>query len=99
MEYTKEINGTEMTVAISGRLDTETAPQFESEIVSEMEGIKSLVIDLGELEYISSSGLRALLALKKLVLSHGGDLVVKNACESVRSIFHLSGFDIILNVQ
>lgn len=88
-----------MVVAIDGRLDTETAPRFEQEIMPELATISSLELDLSKLEYISSSGLRVLLALKKAMSAKGGDLCVKNVSEAVLSIFHISGFDIILNVK
>lgn len=99
MEYTKTVNGSEMVISMEGRLDTETAPRFEQEIMPELTTISSLVLDLSDLEYTSSVGLRVLLALKKVMLGKGGDLYVKNLSESLLSIFHISGFDIILNIQ
>lgn len=99
MEYTKTVNGSEMVISIDGRLDTEASPLFEQEIMPELTMISSLVMDLSKLEYISSSGLRVLLTLKKVMSGKGGDLCVKNVSEAVQSIFHMSGFDIILNIQ
>lgn len=99
MEYTKVVNGSEMVVSIGGKLDTETAPHFEQEIIPQLTAITSLVLDLGDLEYISSSGLRVLLALKKVMSAAKGDLCIKNTSEAVKSVFHISGFDIILDVQ
>lgn len=54
-------NGTELTAAIEGRLDTLTAPEFEEKLEPELEDTEKLVLDLAELEYISSAGLRVLL--------------------------------------
>lgn len=99
MEYTKKVNGSEMVISMEGRLDTETAPRFEQEIMPELTTISSLVLDLSKLEYTSSAGLRVLLALKKVMSGKGGDLCVKNVSESLLSIFHIAGFDIILNIQ
>ncbi len=93
------MNGTEMTVALKGRLDTETAPQLESDIKDELDGMTSLVLDFKELEYISSAGLRVLLALKKALLTKGGDLCVTNVNKAIASIFHISGFDMVLGIR
>ena len=94
MEYTTTVNGSEMTIALRGRLDTETSPRFEQEVVPALADISSIVFDFEGLEYISSSGLRVLLALKKMMMAKGG-----NVSEGVLSIFKISGFDIILNVR
>ncbi len=99
MEYTKTMNGPEMVISMEGRLDTETAPRFEQEIMPELATVSSLVLDLKDLEYTSSAGLRVLLALKKAMSAKGGDLSVRNVSESVLSIFHIAGFDMILNIQ
>lgn len=99
MEYTTTVNGSEMTIALRGRLDTETSPRFEQEVVPALTDISSIVFDFEGLEYISSSGLRILLALKKMMMAKGGDVSVVNVSEGVLSIFKISGFDIILNVR
>lgn len=99
MEYTKVVDGTKVTIALEGRLDTETAPKLEKDILSELDGITLLTFDLSELEYISSAGLRVLLALKKAMIASGGDLCVKNMNEAITSIFEISGFDMVLGVR
>ena len=99
MEYTTTVNGSEMTIALRGRLDTETSPRFEQEVVPALADISSIGFDFEGLEYISSSGLRVLLALKKMMMAKGGDVSVVNVSEGVLSIFKISGFDIILNVR
>lgn len=87
MEYTKVVNGSEMVVSIDGKLDTETAPQFEQEIIPQLTAITSLVLDLGDLEYISSSGLRVLLALKKVMSAAKGDLSIKILARRLNQFF------------
>lgn len=97
MEYTKEKKGDELHVAISGRLDTESAPKLQSELSQDLTGISSIVFDFADVEYISSSGLRALLYLKKQIPA--GTVTIHNANDSIKSIFAMSGFDAILNIK
>lgn len=99
MEYTTAVNGAELTIALDGKLDTETAPLFEKEIMPRLEGITSLVLDFKNLEYISSSGLRVLLTMKKAMLPKNGNVCVTNVSESILSIFKISGFDILLDIR
>ena len=98
MNITKTLNGTELTVALEGRLDTVTAPEFERELNKSMEGVKTLTVDLACLEYISSAGLRALLSAHKRMLGKDG-MVVKNANEIVREVFEVTGFNDVLTIE
>lgn len=97
MEYTKEKRGDELHVTVSGRLDTETAPKFQSELSQDLTGVASIFIDFSGVEYISSSGLRALLYLKKQIPA--GTVAITNANDSIKSIFTMSGFDAILRIN
>ena len=65
MTITKEVNGSELNIALEGRLDTTTAPMLEEELNAAIDGITVLVFDFAKLEYISSAGLRILLAMQK----------------------------------
>ncbi len=87
-----------LTVEVSGRLDTLTAPEFESKVEPELAGVKDLVIDLKDLEYISSAGLRVLMGLVK-IMKDQGDMKVINPSEVVMDVFSLTGFDSILNIE
>lgn len=98
LNINKEKNGTELTFALEGRLDTITAPQFESEIKEEIEGTTALVIDCEKLEYISSAGLRVLLSAQKLMNSKG-TMVVRKVSEEVMEIFEVTGFSDILTIE
>ena len=86
-----------LTVAIIGRLDTLSSPEVESRLEPALDGINELVIDLKELEYISSSGLRVLLGAKKAMKAKGG-MKVLNPNETVMDVFSVTGFDAILNI-
>ena len=71
MNITKKLNGNEMEIALEGRLDTMTAPQLEAELGS-LDKAESLVLDCTKLDYISSAGLRVLLAAHKIMCGKGG---------------------------
>lgn len=98
MEIRKEKNGNELTVAIIGRLDTTTAPQLEAELRGGITGVEKLVLDMKELEYLSSAGLRVILAAQK-VMNKQGDMVVRNVNETIREIFEVTGFVDILTIE
>ncbi|MCR4788294.1 MAG: STAS domain-containing protein [Lachnospiraceae bacterium] len=94
----KEANGSDMKIALEGRLDTVTAPELEEVVKTSLDGIGSLVFDFSKLEYISSAGLRVLLSAQK-VMNKQGSMVVKNVSEEVAEIFEVTGFSDILTVE
>ena len=94
----KKANGNELTVVLEGRLDTTTAPQLEGEIKESLDGVESLVMDMTNLEYISSAGLRVLLSAQK-VMNKQGNMVVKNASSAIKEIFEVTGFCDILTIE
>ena len=94
----KKVDGSTMEIALSGRLDTTTAPQLEEVVKAELAGKDSLVFDLAQLEYISSAGLRVLLSAQK-IMNNQGTIVVKNVSEEVNEIFEVTGFSDILTIE
>ncbi len=98
MKINKTLNNGELTLAISGELNTTTYQELEDVVKNSLNGIKKLVFDFRELEYISSAGLRVLLVSKKL-MDQQGKLVVKNANSSVKEIFDITGFTNILDFE
>ncbi len=97
MNVSKTQDGNSVTLLVQGRVDTMTAPQLESEIQA-LEGAESLTIDLKDLEYISSAGLRVLLSAHKAYSKKGG-LTIANPNDSVMEIFEVTGFKEILNIK
>ena len=85
-----------LTVAIDGRLDTATAPELESFLGKNYDGTGSIVFDCEKLLYISSAGLRVLLAVQK---KRGGALKLINVCELVMEVFEMTGFADILTIE
>ncbi len=98
MTINKTQNGSELIIALEGRLDTTTAPQLDEEIKSSLDGVDKLVFDMNKLEYISSAGLRVLLSAQK-VMNKQGSMVVKNVSEEINEIFEVTGFIDILTVE
>ena len=98
MNILKTQDGTALTVAIEGRLDTVTAPQLEGELRSAVNGISELIFDLGALDYVSSAGLRVLLSAQK-VMNKQGRMIVRNAKPEIMEIFEVTGFTDILNIE
>ncbi len=98
MTIEKNLNGTELTVTIAGRLDTTTAPQLEAEIKQNINGVEKLVLDFTALEYLSSAGLRVLLAAQK-AMNKQGEMIIKNVNETINEIFEVTGFIDILTVE
>lgn len=98
MTIRKQQNGTELTLALEGRLDTTTSPELEKELKASMDGADSLVLDFSKLEYISSAGLRVLLYAHKAMAGKGG-MTVANANEIVQEVFDVTGFSDILTLK
>ena len=96
MKQTKE--GNNLVIALEGRLDTMTAPELEAELQSALDGVELLALDFTDLEYISSAGLRVLLAAQK-TMSKQGEMVIRNANETVKEVFEITGFSDILTIE
>ena len=98
MTIEKNLNGTELTVTIVGRLDTTTAPDLEASLKESFEGVTKLILDFAELEYLSSAGLRVLLAAQK-TMNKQGEMIIKNVNETINEIFEVTGFIDILTIE
>ena len=85
-----------LNVALDGRLDTTTAPELENFIGNNYDGTGSIVIDCEKLSYISSAGLRVLLATQKKTK---GAMKLTNVCELVMEVFEMTGFADILVIE
>lgn len=97
MNIEKICKENEITLIVSGRLDTTTAPSLEAAVVEAVAGCEALVLDLAGLEYISSAGLRVILKAQKLMMAKGG-MKVQHVNEIVMEIFEITGFSDILTI-
>ena len=98
MTITKKQNGTELNIALEGRLDTTTAPDLEKELNGALDDITGLTLDFSKLDYISSAGLRVLLAAHKAMMGKG-EMKVTHVNEIVNEVFEVTGFSDILNIE
>lgn len=98
MNIQKTLSGAALTVALEGRLDTTTAPKLEEKLLGSVDGITRLVFDVEKLEYISSAGLRVLLAMQKL-MNRQGAMLLRNVNEAVMKVFEVTGFSDILRIE
>lgn len=97
MKIEKDKTGEQLTVRMIGRLDTKTAPQLEQVFDAELFGVHDLQLDLKELEYISSAGLRVLLKAAK-AMKELGKMEIRNVNEEVMEVFTITGFSDILTI-
>ena len=91
-------NGDKLTLAVGGRIDTKTSPQLEKTLDDVLEGIKEFVFDFADVSYISSAGLRVLMAAQ-LKMNEQGRMTVINANEDLMEIFEITGFTEILTIE
>lgn len=98
MKVTLDKNGSTLKVSVSGRLDTTTAPELEKTLGSQLEGIESLTLDFGDLAYISSAGLRVLLALQK-TMNRKGQMAVTHVNDNIMEVFDVTGFVDMLTIR
>ena len=98
MKITKSQNGTQLNIAVEGRMDTTTAPELEKELRESLDGVTELTLDFSKLDYISSAGLRVLLSAHK-TMRDKGSMKVTNANEIVQEVFDVTGFSDILTIE
>ena len=99
MEIKIDENGGITTVSLTGRLDTNTSPQLE-EVANGLfdAGDNDIVVDMAECDYVSSAGLRVIVAMQKRAVT-GGSLVFRNVQKDVMDVFDMTGFSKILTIE
>ena len=98
MEIRKTVQGSTLNIALEGLLDTTTAAQLEEELKRSWDGVTELILDFQALDYLSSAGLRVILAAQK-VMNRQGRMVVRHVNESIMEVFELTGFVDILTIE
>ncbi len=98
LNINKTVENGKAVFKLEGRLDTSSAPTFETELKQSLDGAESLILDFEKLEYISSAGLRSLLLARKL-LHNKGKLKVVHANELVMEVFEVTGFAGLLTIE
>jgi anti-sigma B factor antagonist len=98
MTITSKREDKTLTLVVSGRLDTSTAPELQAVVETSLAGVSLLIFDFSDLAYISSAGLRVLLTAQK-ILGDAGKITVKGANETVRDVFAITGFNHFMNLE
>ena len=99
MNITSETNGKQVTFALEGRLDTVSAPELEKVLGANLDGVEELILEFEKLRYLSSAGLRVLLAAQKKMNAQKGSMVIKHVNEMIMEVFEVTGFLDILTVE
>ncbi len=99
MEIKKTSDGSTLTMEIIGRLDAVTAPEFEKAVQSSLDGVDNLFVDLKELNYVASAGLRSLMVAQKKMNQKNGTMTICHVQPQVQEIFEMTGFDEFLTIE
>ena len=99
MELKTEKNGAEMTVYLSGELNAMTAPELSDLLEKELEGVQDLTLDYAECDYVSSAGLRVLLATFKQMKAAGGNMRLANVGVNFMDVLENTGLDAVFDMQ
>ena len=98
MTITKTQDHSALTLFLEGRLDTTTSPQLEAELSASLDGVTQLTLDLEKLAYLSSAGLRVILAAQTR-MNKQGKMVVRHVNDTIMEVFEVTGFVDILTIE
>ena len=100
LDIVMETEGDVLKVKLTGELDGMSSPEFEEKLESKQAGVNKIVIDASELEYVSSAGLRVILATQQYMEENGKETIqIMNVTEEVAEIIELCGFDEIIDLK
>ena len=98
MEITKNLVGTTLTMALSGRLDASNAQTLTDELNKSLDGVKDLIFDFTGLKYVASAGLRVLLTAQKR-MNKQGSMKIRNVEDGVMEVFEMTGFADLMDIE
>ena len=99
MTITNQMEGTTLTMMIEGRIDTQTAPDFETAINGSLDPVTALILDFTNVNYISSAGLRVVLTAQNMMNAKNGTMVIRGAAKNIKGVFKVTGFDSFLTFE
>jgi anti-sigma B factor antagonist len=99
MEFKVETEGTKATIAVEGKLTVQTSPELEAGIGALPEDITELVIDLENVDYISSAGLRVLVATQKMISHRSGSMTLVKPVDEVYEVFEMTGLSDVFTIE
>ena len=97
MQIEKELEGEKLTLKVVGRLDTNTTPDLDAAL--KLDGVKEVVFDFADLQYISSAGLRVLMGAHKAMATVGGTVKVLHPNAMVRGVFEITGLNSVFVIE
>ncbi len=98
MDIIKTLDGNTLTIALTEKLDTNSAPELEEELNTSLNGVEKLIFDFSKLNYLSSAGLRVLLNAQK-TMSKKGQMIIRHVNDVIMDIFDMTGFSTILTIE
>lgn len=98
LDFTPNADGTMLTLAIQGSIDTVTAPELEKSLNGHYGGVKELILDFSAVDYVSSAGLRVIMGASRQMETQG-KMILKHVNEDVREVFEMTGFDEFLTME
>jgi len=98
MDISTQKKGSQLTLTLTGRLDTSTAPQLEQALDAALPGVTELILDFSRLEYVSSAGLRILLPAQKR-MNRQGEMIIRKVNDTIMEVFEITGFVDILTIE
>ncbi|MDD4817457.1 MAG: STAS domain-containing protein [Victivallaceae bacterium] len=98
MKITMNQETNKLTVSIEGSIDTVTAPELEKELAANWNGVTKLFLDFKAVDYISSAGLRVMMAAEQH-MEAVGSMTIMNVNDDVKEVFEMTGFDELLNFE
>ncbi len=99
MTISETRNESTIKLAVEGRIDTNTSPELQRSILQAFQKGNEVIVDLAQVDYVSSAGLRALLIGQKTASSKGGSMKLTNVCEAVMKVFAMTGFAQMLTIE
>lgn len=99
MTIDKKVEGNQVIMGLSGRLDTTTAPELQAPLMDALADNDAVTLDFADLQYVSSAGLRVLMMGQKYAATNGKKFIVKNVSEEINEVFEMTGFTDILTIE
>ena len=98
MKIIKNKSDQTLTITLVGRLDTNAAPDLEDELADSLDGITELIFECRDLEYLTSAGIRVLVAAQQEMLGKG-TMLLRNVCDEIMGIFEMTGLDEVFSFE
>lgn len=99
LQIEKSLSAEILTVNLKGDLNVKTSPQLEENLEKSLDGVKELILNFSEVNYISSAGLRVLLAMEKNMRKIGGKMKLQHVNAAIKEIIRLAGFLQVMNIE